>query len=148
MFYNCIETTNTLQGRLAISNVGIFYITFDNLHDKDSSNFQKVHLVAVVNSLDLNKYGFDIILSKITDDIKILETTGILLKSKVRQQFKYLEPSVNFVGIVQQQIKFLVLILVRRRTFVQFATVTNQKEVHTTWNPRSFCVTKNCIVLT
>jgi hypothetical protein len=39
--------------------------------------FSKVHLVAMVNSLDLKTYGFDTILTKITEDIKILETSGV-----------------------------------------------------------------------
>jgi hypothetical protein len=59
-----------------------FYIIFENLHDKYSCNFSKVHLVAMVNSLDLKTYGFDTILTKITEDIKILETSGVSVEIK------------------------------------------------------------------
>ena len=82
LFYDGVGTTNPLRGHATIHSVGVFYIIFENLHDKYSCNFSKVHLVAMVNSLDLKTYGFDTILTKITEDIKILETSGVSVEVK------------------------------------------------------------------
>jgi hypothetical protein len=47
-----------------------------------SSNFQKVHLVDMANSLDLKTNGFDAILRNITGDIKIHESNSIAVEIK------------------------------------------------------------------
>ena len=91
-------TTNPLRGHATIHNVGVFYITFGNLHDIYSGNFQKVHLVAMANSLDLKTYGFDTILRKITDDIKILETDGIDVDIKGKRHMHIFGSISQFCG--------------------------------------------------
>ena len=80
LFYDGMGTTNPLRGHSTVHNIGVFYFTIQNLDEKYSANFQKVHLLAMLNTLDVKIYGFDTILRRIMKDIKVLETTGITVQ--------------------------------------------------------------------
>lgn len=51
-FYDGMGTTNPLHGHSSVRNVGIFYMTFDNLPSHFNTCFSNVHLVAVCFAVD------------------------------------------------------------------------------------------------
>lgn len=114
-------TTNPLRGHTRIHNVGVFYITFGNLHDICSGNLKKVYLVDMANSLDLKTNGFDAVLRNITGDIKILESNSIAVEIKDNGHMQIF----SFAAIVWQLMKYfdLLKILVKSRIAVQFVMV-------------------------
>lgn len=77
IFYDGMGTTNSLRGHSPIHNVGMYYYTLQNLDTHFNTCFPNVHLLAICYSVDIKKYGFRSILSRLMEDIKTLETTGI-----------------------------------------------------------------------
>ncbi len=77
IFYDGMGTTNPLEGHGPAHSVGVFYFTIQNLPHSYNTCFPNVHLFSVCYTADIKKYGFERVLSKLMDEINILETTGI-----------------------------------------------------------------------
>jgi len=57
-------------------NVGTFYFVVKNLPNEYNTSSANVHLLALCNSNELKRYGFDPILRKIVYELKHLSTVG------------------------------------------------------------------------
>jgi len=76
LFYDGMGTTNPLRGQSVMYNVGVFYFTVKNLPNTYNSCFANVHLLALCNTNELKKYGFESVLRKIVDELTHLSTVG------------------------------------------------------------------------
>ena len=76
VFYDGMGTVNPLRGQSVMYNVGIFYFVVKNLPNEYNTSSANVHLLALCNSNELKRYGFDPILRKIVDELKHLSTVG------------------------------------------------------------------------
>ncbi|XP_028310661.1 uncharacterized protein LOC114468147 [Gouania willdenowi] len=79
LYYDDFETANPLGSKKGVHKLGCIYFILRNLPPKLNSVLMNIHLVALFHSEDLKKYGFDPILKPLVDDLKVLETEGVLL---------------------------------------------------------------------
>ena len=78
IFYDGLGITNALRGAATAHNSGMFYFTLLNLPPRYNASLSNIHLIAMCNSLDLKRDGgLDILLEKIVDELKDLESSGI-----------------------------------------------------------------------
>ena len=96
--YDGMGKTNALWGHSSIHNVGIFYFTIQNLPLHFNTCFPNVHLFAVCYTGDFKKYGFRPVLQRFMKNIKILETTGIIIIVAGRGEVIFLALYHNFPG--------------------------------------------------
>ncbi len=77
LFYDGLGISNPLRGQSALQNYGMFYFGILNLPPRFQAALNNIHLVAICNSIDLKKYGFDNIFSNVTSELKELEEVGM-----------------------------------------------------------------------
>ncbi|KAJ8043412.1 hypothetical protein HOLleu_10481 [Holothuria leucospilota] len=74
LYYDGLEIVNPLGSRRGIHKLGVFYFTLKNLPPQYNSRLDSIHLVAVLNCLDLQRYGFSSILAPFMKELKLLES--------------------------------------------------------------------------
>ena len=79
LFYDGLGTANPLRGQAVVNNIGVFFYTIKNLPVNYNSCFANVHLLALCYSEDLKRYGFDPILNKFVDEVRLLQHEGIVV---------------------------------------------------------------------
>lgn len=71
VYYDDFETANPLGSKRSIHKIGCLYVALRNLPPKFNSVLMNIHLLALFHTQDLHKYGFDIILQPLINDLKI-----------------------------------------------------------------------------
>lgn len=79
LFFNEFETANPLGSKHGVHKVGSIYFVLRNFSPKINSSLMNIHLVALFHSQDIKKYGINAILEPLVRDLKILESTGIVV---------------------------------------------------------------------
>lgn len=79
IYYDDFETANPLGSKRSIHKIGCLYFIVRNLPPKFNSVLMNIHLLALFHTQDVSKYGFDVILDPLINDIKILESQGLSL---------------------------------------------------------------------
>lgn len=79
LYYDDFETADPLGSKRGIHQMGCLYFVVRNLPPKFNSVLNSIHLVSLFHAPDLHKYGFDVILEPLINDIKILESQGLSL---------------------------------------------------------------------
>ena len=74
MYFDEVEVTNILGSKTKIHELGIFCYTFQNLPHKFNSSLSNIHLLAIVNSCEIKKYGFDKVLKPFLEELAQLES--------------------------------------------------------------------------
>lgn len=77
IFYDGMGTSNPLRGQSSMLNAGVFYYVIQNLPLMYYSCHANVHLLAICYSADLKTYGFEPILDKFAQEMKVLTSTGM-----------------------------------------------------------------------
>ncbi|RVE61678.1 hypothetical protein OJAV_G00174850 [Oryzias javanicus] len=79
LYYDDFETSNPLGSKRGIHKIGCIYFILRNLPPKCNSILMNIHLVSLFHTPDLHKYGFDVILEPLINDVKQLESQGLSL---------------------------------------------------------------------
>lgn len=79
LYYDDFETANPLGSKRGIHKIGCIYFVIRNLPPKFNSILMNIHLVSLFHTPDLQKYGFDVILEPLINDVKKLESQGLSL---------------------------------------------------------------------
>lgn len=98
IFYDGMGTTNPLRGHSVNHNVGIFYFTLDNLDPHSQTNSANIFLFAMSYSSDIKKYGFEPVLYNMMEDLKTLESTGIVVNVHERGDVRFFGSISLFAG--------------------------------------------------
>lgn len=78
LYYDDFETANPLGSKKGIHKLGCVYFILRNLPPKFNSVLMNIQLVLLFHTTDIKKYGFDVILKPLVDDLKCLEMDGVL----------------------------------------------------------------------
>lgn len=79
LYYDDFETANPLLGsKKGIHKLGCIYFILRNLPPKFNSVLMNIQLLLLFHTADIKKYGFDVILKPLVDDLKCLERDGVL----------------------------------------------------------------------
>ncbi|XP_053097912.1 uncharacterized protein LOC113523917 [Pangasianodon hypophthalmus] len=79
IYYDDFETANPLGSKHCIHKIGCLYFIVRNLPPKFNSVLMNINLLSLFHTQDISKYGFDIILEPLINDIKVLESQGLSL---------------------------------------------------------------------
>ncbi|KAK9736427.1 hypothetical protein QE152_g12491 [Popillia japonica] len=81
LYYDDFETANPLGSKAGIHKMGAFYFTIKNFFALNNSNLDQIYLVALFFTQDIKESGVTIntIMKPLIDDVKILETHGIII---------------------------------------------------------------------
>ncbi|XP_051947286.1 uncharacterized protein LOC127618717 [Xyrauchen texanus] len=79
IYYDDFETANPLGSKRVIQKIGCLYFIVRNLPPKFNSVLMNIHLLSLFHTQDISKYGFNVILEPLINDIKILESQGLSL---------------------------------------------------------------------
>lgn len=79
VYHDDSETANPLGSKRGIHKIGCLYFLVRNLLPKFNSVLINIHLVSLFHTQDLHKYGFDVILELLINDMKKLEIQGLSL---------------------------------------------------------------------
>lgn len=77
LYYDDLETANPLGSKATIHKIGVFYVVLKNLPACFTSCMGNIHLLALAHTSDLTRYGYNVVLERITKDIRILESEGV-----------------------------------------------------------------------
>ena len=91
-------TTNPLRGHFGNHSVGIFYFTLDNLDPHRQTNSANIFLFAMSFSSDIKKYCFEPVLYNMMEDLKTLESTGIVVNVHERGDVRFFGSISQFAG--------------------------------------------------
>ncbi|XP_064625579.1 uncharacterized protein LOC135486591 [Lineus longissimus] len=78
LYFDELETTNPFSPKAGTHKLGLFYFTLKDVHSVHQSSLKNMFLLAVALSKDIKHYGFNAILNPIVDDLKVLESEGLL----------------------------------------------------------------------
>ncbi|XP_047143709.1 uncharacterized protein LOC105850147 isoform X1 [Hydra vulgaris] len=73
LYYDDVETVNSIGTKASIHKLGAFYFILKNFPAIFNSNLANVHLVALTYVNDIKKYGINAVLRAIVDDLKCME---------------------------------------------------------------------------
>ena len=79
-YFDEVELCNPLGTHVKKHKVGIVMFTLGNIHPKYRSTLRVIHLVLVVTTPIIEKYGMDLILQPFIRDLKLLATKGITVQ--------------------------------------------------------------------
>lgn len=82
LFFDEFEVCNPLGSKAGVHKLGAIYFVLRNIPPFFNSFLNHIHLVALFYSLDLKCISFNKILCPIVNDIKILETKGIVVQDR------------------------------------------------------------------
>lgn len=77
LFYDDFETANPLGSKKGIHKLGAIYFTLRNFPPIFNSSLINIHLCALFHAQDIKRYGFNLILEPLVNDVKVLETEGL-----------------------------------------------------------------------
>ena len=77
LFYDDFETANPLGSKKGLHKLGAIYFTLRNFPPIFNSSLINIHLGALFHAQDIKRYGFDLILEPLVNDLKVLETEGL-----------------------------------------------------------------------
>ena len=77
LFYDDFETANPLGSKKGLRKLGAIYFTLRNFPPIFNSSLINIHLGALFHAQDIKRYGFDLILEPLVNDLKVLETEGL-----------------------------------------------------------------------
>ena len=80
LFYDDFTVTNPIGHSVKKYKIGAFYFLLANLPPKYRSQLHVIQLVAVVKADDLKTYGFTEVLNPLIQDLKTLESDGIIIE--------------------------------------------------------------------
>ncbi|XP_064641285.1 uncharacterized protein LOC135496091 [Lineus longissimus] len=78
LYFDELETTNPFSPKAGTHKLGLFYFTLKDVHPGHQSSLKNMFLLAVALSKDIKHYGFNALLNPIVDDLKVLESEGLL----------------------------------------------------------------------
>ena len=81
-YYDELELCNPLGDVANVYKVAMFYFTISNLTRKYNSALRNVFLVAIAFSEDLKAHGINTVLNHVVEDVKMLETNGIIIDTR------------------------------------------------------------------
>lgn len=64
--------------------VGVFYYVIGNIEPKLRSSLRCIQLIACVTAVNLEKYGYDMVLKPFIQDANKLSKVGILILNRIR----------------------------------------------------------------
>jgi hypothetical protein len=76
VFHDEFEPKNPLGDSKTLYKMDMFYFTILNLGRRNCSSLKNIFVLACVYSEDIKKYKIDVVLSKIVEELSILETEG------------------------------------------------------------------------
>lgn len=76
------ETVNPLGSKTGIHKLGGVYFCLRNVPPHFNSRLDHIHLLALFYTIDLKTFGFNKIFAPIVDDIKTLESHGIMIEGR------------------------------------------------------------------
>lgn len=79
LYYDDFETANPLGSKRGIHKIGCLLKLARNLPPKFNSVLMNIQLVSLFHAQDLHKYGFDVKLELLINDMKKLESQGLSL---------------------------------------------------------------------
>lgn len=82
LYFDEFEVVNPLGSKTGVHKVLAIYLTILNLGHSNNSLLKNIHLVALCHNADVKQYGYDSILEPIVNDLKILESEGIIVQYK------------------------------------------------------------------
>ena len=77
LFYDDFETANPLGSKKGVHKLGAIYFTLRNFPPIFNSSLINIHLCALFHAQDIKRYGFNLILEPLVNDLKLLETEGL-----------------------------------------------------------------------
>ena len=77
LFYDDFETANVLGPKRGLHKLGAIYFTLRNFPPIFNSSLTNIHLCALFHAQDIKRYGFNLILEPLINDLKVLETEGL-----------------------------------------------------------------------
>ena len=72
--------TNPLGNKTKGYKILAFYFTIANFHPRFNANLNSIQLLVIAKSTDLKKYGVDLLLAPLIEDLKHLESVGLSFK--------------------------------------------------------------------
>lgn len=75
------ETVKPLGSKTGTHKLGFMYVIIKSLPQKFLSSLSSHFLLAVYKSGDAKTYGLDTVLNPIIEELKVLETEGIMIKT-------------------------------------------------------------------
>ena len=84
LFYDDFETANPLGSKKGIHKLGAIYFTLRNFPPIFNSALININLCALFHAQDIKRYGFNLILEPLVNDIKVLETEGLNISMSER----------------------------------------------------------------
>ena len=76
-----VEICNPLGANRTTYKLTCFYFLVGNIQTKFWSNLRNIHLLLVVQSNKVKKYGYDLILQPLVADLKMLEEEGVIVNA-------------------------------------------------------------------
>lgn len=99
IYYDDVEITNPLGTKCRIHEIGAFYFSIQNCNNWFNSNMKNIFIFNIAHTLDIKKYGFDVILKPFIEELKLLESdSGIDVTLANGEQYKLRASLVNFIG--------------------------------------------------
>ncbi|KAE8741005.1 hypothetical protein FOCC_FOCC013474 [Frankliniella occidentalis] len=80
LYFDEFDPCDAIASKAGLHKIGEFYLTFENIHSRYSSNLDFICLVALCNANTTKDVGFDVVMKPILKDLKKLEK-GIRLRS-------------------------------------------------------------------
>lgn len=74
LFFDEYEVTNPIGAKRGIHKLGALYYTLQNIHPRLNATLPNIHLLSLFHSLDLAKYGFELILQPFMSELAELES--------------------------------------------------------------------------
>lgn len=81
LYFDEYEPANGMGSKTGGHKLGVIYVTLRNLPHYFNAVLENIHLVALFYSADIKDCGINKILSPIVNDIKILETEGVVVNN-------------------------------------------------------------------
>lgn len=79
LFYDELELCNPLGTHVKKHKLSIFLFTLGNIDPKYRSSLRVIHLLIAVTAPTVEKYGLDLILHPLIEDLNMLATQGITM---------------------------------------------------------------------
>lgn len=116
IYYDELETVNSLGSKTGVHKLGVFYYTIQNLPPQINSELSSIHVLVMCSDADVKKYGFKKILAPFLEELKDLESeNGVVIETDegnyvlrasiaafcgdglaVHDVFNFLSPSANY----------------------------------------------------
>lgn len=77
LFYDDFKTANPLGSKKGIHKLCAFYFTLRNFPPVFNSSLVNIHLCALFHTQDIKRYGFNSIIERLVNDLKVLEIEGV-----------------------------------------------------------------------